>query len=163
MSQHTNKKSGCALYLARQHVLFCHQENTYDGFEPDIVVISNMILDVTCPVTARDIVAQPTTWDPTQNFQNDGSHGHTVSDDLTQTNFHQLYQDYVNNHAHLQNIQIPDAVSMATETANTVQGLPRALTHCYRTVCEEHVQRKINAGRLQRVGNGAGNGGGNGA
>ena len=166
MSQHTNKASGCSLYLAAHHVIYCYQENTWDGFEPDAAIISNMILDETIPLTARDIVAQPCTWNPTEKFQNTGKYGHTVSDKLTETSFHAMYENYLDKHRELRNCVIPDAVSLACQGATSVKNLPLWLSKSYKMICEEYVRNEIKAGRLQRVprtnGNNGGNNGGNG-
>lgn len=150
--QHTSKKAACSLFVASRHLFWCYQENAFSDFRPSPAVVSTMCLDEICPLTARDIVAQPVDWDPTKNFASTRYMGHTVNNDLANTSFQQLYNDYLIAHPDLhddKNICV-DIVTEACEKASSVNNLQMWMECRFDSYFQRRVEEEIAAGRLTR-------------
>lgn len=142
MSQHVNKASCCAVYLALRHVKVAYHENVI-AHMPNVdvenppplpfedAIVSVMLQDEACILNAKDILAMPATWNPTVNFYNSattGQYGHILAENLCNRSFVTIYQDYLNRNRQYQNFGVPDIWTEAVNSANTVRALPSWLT-----------------------------------
>ena len=152
IAQHISRKAGCSLYLACQHVLHCYDNCMIDN-APRVHVISAMCQDDRCPVTARDILAQSSEWNPQQPFQHCDSHGirqYTAGPALTAASFETLYNQCLAAHPELNVPEHPDAMSDAVDRSASAYQFP--IWH--EKFLEKHYQARVNAdvaaGKLTR-------------
>ena len=159
MVQHTNKASGCALFLAIKHLKYCYVEN-YMGDDdlPDFDVCATILRDPKIPVKPKDIVGQLPDWNPASAFKSNLDangfplHGHTVASVLTNTNFHQVYKNYLATHQELDGLPtIPDVVTEAANKATGIHNFPLWLQKYHKKMLDAHVKNEIKARRLQAV------------
>lgn len=151
--QHVSKRAACALYLAIRHLLYCYQANCMSGFRPNPVVVGAMCLDKDCPLSARDLIAQPNEWDPRENFVGGLRNGHTVNVELATTSFHTLYTDYLTTNPQMDDARriCQDITTVACHKATSVSNLPRWMQTSYDAYYNARVAADVAAGKLRYV------------
>ena len=142
ISQHINANSGCALYLAAKHIIYCYTENAM-AEAADISIISTMLRDPGCDISYADILAQPLTWNPIEHvFSMRQVMRHTPSGDLFGKKFDAMYQYYkTTNDSVISGVPLleSDAISECT----LIRQFPKATKDVHKKYVDEEVQRVI--------------------
>jgi len=164
ISQHVNKASCCAVYLALRHLKVSYQDNVInymldvdvDNPPPlpfDDGIVSVMLQDETCILNAKDILAMPKQWNPRDKFTNtttSGHYGHTLCAELLAFSFMEIYEAYLANHTEYADIAVPDVQSMSVKKATNVQGYPLWMKRYWDNFMNKFVTREVAEGRLSR-------------
>ena len=130
-AQHFKQSATCGYSSAVTYLLHSLEQNHYaDDFHPDPNIISIMLADDSCPMNPLDVLLQPSTWNPTQNFtictHENSVH---VNQQLQNTSFLALYNDFVKVDRIKPIVEAlpaapawapPDYVDLASESANSV-------------------------------------------
>ena len=161
MSQHINKASCCAIYLALRHVKVAYQDNVAPLLMEDLdnscstpfedSIVSLMLVDDDCPLNAKDILAMPTNWKPNEKFFNSDATsrwGHTLAAGLLTKSFMDIYQDYVNKNTEYQDLAVPDLQSLAVHS--TAQAYPILLKKYWKHFIDKAIKEEVEEGRLSR-------------
>ena len=152
IAQHSSKRSACSLHMANRHLTFCYEENTITSFRPKTAIVSAMVLDKDCPLTARDIVAQPSNWNPTTNFKNVNHLGHTVTEALTTTSFQALYDGYLADNPTMNDAHntVMDLTTVPFIGATGVHNLTGHMIKVFEDYYQRRVDQDVKAGRLTK-------------
>ena len=159
ITQHRAKKGACALYIACRHLLHCYQENTIEEFRPSCDIVSAMCMDKECPLSAKDVIAQPSSWNPNNPFRDTRYYEHTVTPGLLNTSFKTLYDAYITDHVGMvADNSIRNFVLSGVIRASSVSNLGMWIKDMLDKYLREHVDGEVVAGRLVRGGGRGGRG-----